>query len=110
MLYSKEIMESLKGFQYNCIFSTNNFHVFRAGLYAKIVGLNSQGIGSKQPFIIGKCDDSRVYCYFRYESFTSQYCNSNYYGILYLSNRNKLFVFEDAVQFINKKTVSFYTL
>ena len=54
MLYSKEIMESLKGFQYNCIFSTNNFHVFRAGLYAKIVGLNSQGIGSKQPFIITK--------------------------------------------------------
>ena len=54
MLYSKEIMESLKGFQYNCIFSTNNFHVFRAGLYAKIVGLNSQGIGSKQPFIIGQ--------------------------------------------------------
>ncbi|EPY7703356.1 MULTISPECIES: YdcF family protein [Bacillus cereus group] len=50
MLYSKEIMESLKGFQYNCIFSTNNFHVFRAGLYAKIVGLNSQGIGSKTAF------------------------------------------------------------
>ncbi|CUB15612.1 hypothetical protein BN2127_JRS1_05446 [Bacillus cereus] len=50
MLFSKEIMESLKGTQYNCIFSTNNFHVFRAGLYAKIVGLNSQGIGSKTAF------------------------------------------------------------
>lgn len=50
MLYSKEIMESLKGLEYNCIFSTNNFHVFRAGLYAKIVGLNSQGIGSKTAF------------------------------------------------------------
>ncbi|AHA72635.1 hypothetical protein YBT1518_17405 [Bacillus thuringiensis YBT-1518] len=50
MLFSKRIMESLKGTQYNCIFSTNNFHVFRAGLYAKIVGLNSQGIGSKTAF------------------------------------------------------------
>ncbi|MDR0167924.1 YdcF family protein [Bacillus paranthracis] len=50
MLFSKEIIESLKGTQYNCIFSTNNFHVFRAGLYAKIVGLNSQGIGSKTAF------------------------------------------------------------
>lgn len=50
MLFSKEIMESLKGSHFNCIFSTNNFHVFRAGLYAKKVGLNSQGIGSKTAF------------------------------------------------------------
>lgn len=50
MLFSKKIMESLKGFHYNSIFSTNNFHVFRAGIYAKKVGLNSQGIGSKTAF------------------------------------------------------------
>ncbi|TKI84723.1 YdcF family protein [Bacillus mycoides] len=50
MLYSKKIMESLRGKKYNSIFSTNNFHVFRAGLYAKKVGLDSQGIGSKTAF------------------------------------------------------------
>lgn len=50
MLFSKKIMESLKGFNYNSIFSTNNFHVFRAGLYAKKVSLDSQGIGSKTAF------------------------------------------------------------
>ncbi|MEY9978436.1 YdcF family protein [Lysinibacillus sp. RC79] len=50
MLFSKKIMESIKGFNYNSIFSTNNFHVFRAGLYAKKVSLDSQGIGSKTAF------------------------------------------------------------
>ncbi|MGE7908139.1 YdcF family protein [Lysinibacillus xylanilyticus] len=50
MLFSKKIMESMKGVNYNSIFSTNNFHVFRAGLYAKKVSLDSQGIGSKTAF------------------------------------------------------------
>jgi uncharacterized SAM-binding protein YcdF (DUF218 family) len=46
MLYSKQIMDSIKG-KYNIIFITNNFHLFRASLYAKMAGLKSQGIGSK---------------------------------------------------------------
>lgn len=49
MLFSKQIMDTLKN-KYNSIFSTNNFHLFRAGLYAKQAGLNSQGIGSKTAF------------------------------------------------------------
>jgi uncharacterized SAM-binding protein YcdF (DUF218 family) len=50
MLFSKRIMDSLKGATYNSIFTTNNFHLFRAGLFAKQSGLNSQGIGSKTAF------------------------------------------------------------
>ncbi|ENQ3107142.1 YdcF family protein [Bacillus cereus] len=50
MLFSKQIMDSLKSDTYNSIFTTNNFHLFRAGLYAKQAGLNSQGIGSKTAF------------------------------------------------------------
>lgn len=50
MLFSKHIMDSLKGDTYKSIFTTNNFHLFRAGLYAKMAGLNSQGIGSKTAF------------------------------------------------------------
>lgn len=50
MLYSKQIMDSIKGGKYNSIFTTNNFHLFRASLYAKIAGLKSQGIGSKTAF------------------------------------------------------------
>ncbi|WP_144264312.1 YdcF family protein [Edaphobacillus lindanitolerans] len=50
MLYSKEIMDSLKEGKYNSIFATNNFHLFRAGLYARMAGLKSQGIGSKTAF------------------------------------------------------------
>lgn len=49
MLFSKRIMESLKN-NYKSIFTTNNFHLFRAGLYARQAGLNSQGIGSKTAF------------------------------------------------------------
>ncbi|UNK21364.1 YdcF family protein [Paenibacillus sp. N3/727] len=50
MLFSKQIMDSLKGSEYNSIFTTNNFHLFRASLYAKQAGLRSQGIGSKTAF------------------------------------------------------------
>jgi uncharacterized SAM-binding protein YcdF (DUF218 family) len=50
MLFSKKIMDNLHGANYNSIFTTNNFHLFRAGLYAKQAGLNSQGIGSKTAF------------------------------------------------------------
>jgi uncharacterized SAM-binding protein YcdF (DUF218 family) len=47
MLFSKKIMDDLKRNTYNSIFTTNNFHLFRAGLYAKKAGLDSQGIGAK---------------------------------------------------------------
>lgn len=50
MLYSKQIMDSKKGGKYNSIFTTNNFHLFRASLYARMAGLKSQGIGSKTAF------------------------------------------------------------
>ena len=51
MLFSKDIMDSLKTQdKYNSIFTTNNFHLFRAGIYARKAGLNSQGIGSKTAF------------------------------------------------------------
>ncbi|WP_152396106.1 YdcF family protein [Paenibacillus guangzhouensis] len=47
MLFSKRIMDGLKGDSYNSIFATNNFHLFRAGMYARLAGLSSQGIGAK---------------------------------------------------------------
>lgn len=50
LLFSKKIMESLKENNYNSIFTTNNFHLFRAGLFARQAGLTSQGIGSKTAF------------------------------------------------------------
>ncbi|WP_161520170.1 MULTISPECIES: YdcF family protein [Bacillus] len=51
MLFSKEIMDSLKPEgKYKSIFTTNNFHLFRAGIYARQASLNSQGIGSKTAF------------------------------------------------------------
>lgn len=51
MSFSKEIMDSLKpNGKYRSIFTTNNFHLFRAGIYARQAGLNSQGIGSKTAF------------------------------------------------------------
>lgn len=51
MLFSKQIMDGIKqGEAYNSIFTTNNFHLFRAGIYARLAGLNSQGIGSKTAF------------------------------------------------------------
>lgn len=50
MLFSKQLMDSLTAGKYNSIFTTNNFHLFRASLYAKRAGLKSDGIGSKTAF------------------------------------------------------------
>lgn len=51
MSFSKSIMDKfMANAKYNCIFVTNNFHVFRASLYARKVGLKAQGIGSKTAF------------------------------------------------------------
>lgn len=48
MLFSKQVIENHTS-QKNLriLFSTNNYHVFRAGIYAKMAGLNAQGIGAK---------------------------------------------------------------
>lgn len=51
MRFSKRIMDNLSGEgTYQSIFATNNFHLFRAGIYARKAGLDSQGIGSKTAF------------------------------------------------------------
>lgn len=47
MEFSKRIMDNLIPDKYNSMFVTNNFHLFRAGIYARKANLNSQGIGSK---------------------------------------------------------------
>lgn len=48
MKFSKELLDQLSPNEpYNSIFTTNNFHLFRAGIYARKVGLDSQGIGAK---------------------------------------------------------------
>ncbi|CAK8053942.1 YdcF family protein [Eupransor demetentiae] len=47
MLFSKQLLEA-KGIDINNgIFTTNDYHVFRAAGYARLVGLNINGIGSK---------------------------------------------------------------
>ncbi len=51
MLFSKQLMdEQSQGKPYRSIFTTNNFHLFRAGIYARLAGLDSQGIGAKTAF------------------------------------------------------------
>lgn len=47
MKFSKNIMDNLMPNGYNSIFVTNNYHLFRAGLYAKMAGLKSQGLACK---------------------------------------------------------------
>lgn len=42
--YSKKIMDAQKE-NYKCIFVTNNYHVFRTGLYAKKININADGLG-----------------------------------------------------------------
>ncbi|WP_207302305.1 YdcF family protein [Gracilibacillus phocaeensis] len=51
MVFSKKILDDRKpDGDYHSIFTTNNFHLFRAGIYARKAGLNSQGIGAKTAF------------------------------------------------------------
>lgn len=45
-LFSKRMMDDLKD-TYRIVFVTNNFHVFRASLYARKLKLAGQGVGSK---------------------------------------------------------------
>lgn len=51
MKFSKEIMEAaFGGSNFKVIFTTNNFHLFRAGLFAKMAHLNADGLGAKTAF------------------------------------------------------------
>lgn len=48
MIFSKKIIEDdFKDKSYKCIFSTSDFHVFRAAIYARRAGLTIYGIGAK---------------------------------------------------------------
>lgn len=47
--FSKKIMDGLMK-SYRCIFVTNDYHVFRAGTYARKIGLKADGIGCKTAF------------------------------------------------------------
>ncbi|WP_195940311.1 YdcF family protein [Romboutsia sp. 1001713B170131_170501_G6] len=48
MKFSKLIMD--KSDNYNCIFVTNNYHVFRASIFARKVGLKANGVGAPTAF------------------------------------------------------------
>lgn len=51
MKFSKEIMEAaFGGTDFHAIFTTNNFHLFRAGLFAQMANLKADGIGAKTAF------------------------------------------------------------
>lgn len=51
MEFSKEIMEAdFGGTDFHSIFMTNNFHLFRSGLFAKAANLNAEGLGAKTAF------------------------------------------------------------
>ncbi len=47
MKFSKEIIEQAKGHNAKVIFSSNNYHIFRAGIFARWAGLHADGIGAK---------------------------------------------------------------
>lgn len=52
MLFSRQLIESREADMkhLHILFSTSNYHVFRAGLYARKAGLKAQGIGAKTKF------------------------------------------------------------
>ncbi|MFV0561384.1 MAG: YdcF family protein [Enterococcus sp.] len=50
MLFSKEIMDQRSHSSYRAIFTSNNYHIFRAGMYARQANLKADGIGSKTAF------------------------------------------------------------
>lgn len=47
MLFSKALMERLTPNGYRAIFTSNNYHIFRAGMYARMADLKADGIGAK---------------------------------------------------------------
>ncbi|PKJ55672.1 YdcF family protein [Bacillus sp. SN10] len=46
MMFSKSIMDSIKS-NHKSIFVTNNYHVLRASIYARLADLKCEGVGSK---------------------------------------------------------------
>lgn len=51
MKFSKEIIEKRSTKKKpRVLYTTTNYHVFRAGIYAKRAGLRAQGIGARTPF------------------------------------------------------------
>lgn len=50
MKFSKSIMDNLMPNGYRSIFVTNNYHVFRASIYARMANLKSNGLGSKTAY------------------------------------------------------------
>ena len=46
--FSKKILDDRnQGSKYQSAFVSNDYHIFRAGIFARLVGLNSDGIGSR---------------------------------------------------------------
>lgn len=50
MRFSKEIMDGGQEQPYKAIFTSNNYHIFRAGLYAKKAQLKADGLGAQTAF------------------------------------------------------------
>lgn len=50
MKFSKEIIEQHSEGPYRSVFVTNEFHLFRASIYARKAGLDAQGVGSRTAF------------------------------------------------------------
>ena len=51
MIFSKQIMDHHShGVNYRSIFVTNNFHVFRASIYARKAALDAEGLAQRQHF------------------------------------------------------------
>lgn len=47
MKFSKEIMDAREPNPYRVIFTSNNYHIFRAGIYARWANLKADGIGAR---------------------------------------------------------------
>lgn len=47
MRFSKKLMDDLSPAGYKVIFTSNNYHIFRGGMFAHQVGLKADGIGAK---------------------------------------------------------------
>lgn len=51
MAFSKAIMDHhSRGNDYKAVYATSNYHLFRAGVYAKRAGLNIHGLGARTAF------------------------------------------------------------
>lgn len=47
MKYSKKLIEEREPGRYRCLYSTSNYHVLRAGIYARRAGLRAEGLGAR---------------------------------------------------------------